>query len=54
MAQALSKSLAVAVGRSESGAMSATEKYRAGLDAKGRHDTVAGAFQVRHSTAGCG
>ena len=28
--------------------VSATEKYRAGLDAKGRQDTVAGAFEVRH------
>ena len=28
--------------------VSSTEKYRAGLDAKGRHDTVAGAFEVRH------
>jgi hypothetical protein len=28
--------------------VSASEKYRAGLDAKGRHDTVAGAFEVRH------
>lgn len=28
--------------------VSATEKYRAGLDAKGRQDTVAGAFAVRY------
>jgi ComF family protein len=28
--------------------VSSTEKYRAGLDAKGRRDTVAGAFEVRH------
>jgi ComF family protein len=28
--------------------VSASEKYRAGLDAKGRLDTVAGAFEVRH------
>ena len=28
--------------------VSSTEKYRAGLDAKGRQDTVAGAFEVRH------
>jgi predicted amidophosphoribosyltransferase len=27
--------------------VSSTEKYRAGLDAKGRQDTVAGAFEVR-------
>jgi predicted amidophosphoribosyltransferase len=28
--------------------VSTTEKYRAGLDRKGRQDTVAGAFQVAH------
>jgi len=28
--------------------VSESEKYRAGLDAKGRRDTVAGAFAVRH------
>ena len=28
--------------------VSTTEKYRAGMDAKGRRDTVAGAFQVVH------
>jgi ComF family protein len=28
--------------------VTSTEKYRAGLDAKGRRDTVAGAFEVRH------
>ena len=28
--------------------VSTTEKYRAGLDRKGRRDTVAGAFEVRH------
>jgi len=28
--------------------VSTTEKYRAGLDRKGRHDTVAGAFTVSH------
>lgn len=28
--------------------VSASEKYRAGLDAKGRRDTVAGAFAVHH------
>ena len=27
--------------------VSSSEKYRAGLDAKGRRDTVAGAFEVR-------
>jgi ComF family protein len=28
--------------------VTSSEKYRAGLDAKARHDTVAGAFEVRH------
>jgi predicted amidophosphoribosyltransferase len=28
--------------------VSTTAKYRAGLDRKGRQDTVAGAFQVAH------
>ena len=28
--------------------VASTEKYRAGLDVKGRHDTVAGAFEVSH------
>lgn len=28
--------------------VTSTEKYRAGLDAKGRRDTVTGAFEVRH------
>ena len=28
--------------------VSTTEKYRAGMDAKGRRETVAGAFQVTH------
>jgi len=28
--------------------VTSTEKYRAGLDRKGRRDTVAGAFEVRH------
>ena len=28
--------------------VSSSEKYRSGLDAKGRRDTVAGAFEVRH------
>lgn len=28
--------------------VTSTEKYRAGLDAKGRRDTVASAFEVRH------
>lgn len=29
--------------------VSSTEKFRAGLDRKGRRDTVAGAFEVRHA-----
>ena len=28
--------------------VTSTEKYRAGLDRKGRRDTVAGAFEVAH------
>jgi predicted amidophosphoribosyltransferase len=28
--------------------VSSSEKYRAGLDAKGRQETVAGAFEVLH------
>jgi predicted amidophosphoribosyltransferase len=28
--------------------VSSSEKYRAGLDARGRRETVTGAFEVRH------
>ena len=48
IAQALSKSLRLPLDDVSLLRVSGTEQYRAGLDAKGRHDTVAGAFQVRH------
>jgi ComF family protein len=47
MAQSLSKSLGLPLDEVSLVRVSGTEQYRAGLDAKGRHDTVAGAFQVR-------
>jgi predicted amidophosphoribosyltransferase len=49
IAHALSKSLGLPVDEVSLLRVSGTEQYRAGLDAKGRQDTVAGAFQVRHS-----
>ncbi len=49
IAQTLSKSLRLVLDDVSLLRVSGTEQYRAGLDAKGRHDTVAGAFQVRHS-----
>ena len=48
LAQALSKSLLLPLDEVSLLRVSASEKYRAGLDARGRHDTVAGAFEVRH------
>ena len=48
MAHSLSKSLGLPLDEVSLVRLSGTEQYRAGLDAKGRHDTVAGAFQVRH------
>ena len=48
LAQALSKALRLPLDEVSLVRVSSTEKYRAGLDAKGRHDTVAGAFEVRH------
>jgi len=48
IAQALSRGLALPVDEVSLVRVSSTEKYRAGLDAKGRRDTVAGAFEVRH------
>ena len=48
MAQSLSKSLRLPVDEVSLVRVSGSEKYRAGLDAKGRLDTVAGAFEVRH------
>ena len=46
IAHALSKSLQLPLDEVSLVRVSATEKYRAGLDAKGRQDTVAGAFEV--------
>jgi ComF family protein len=48
IAQALSKSLRLPLDEVSLLRPSAAEKYRAGLDAKGRRDTVAGAFEVAH------
>lgn len=48
LAQALSKSLRLPLDEVSLLRVSGSEKYRAGLDAKGRQDTVAGAFEVRH------
>ena len=49
IAQTLSKSLSLPLDEVSLLRVSGTEKHRAGLDAKGRSDTVAGAFRVRHS-----
>jgi ComF family protein len=49
LAQALSKSLGLPLDEVSLLRVSGSEKYRAGLDAKGRQDTVAGAFEVRHA-----
>ena len=48
IAQVLSKSLRLPLDEVSLVRVSSTEKYRAGMDAKGRRDTVAGAFEVRH------
>lgn len=48
VAEVLSKGLALPLDEVSLARISSTEKYRAGLDAKGRRDTVAGAFEVRH------
>lgn len=48
LAQALSRGLRLPLDEVSLVRVSSTEKYRAGLDAKGRRDTVAGAFEVRH------
>jgi ComF family protein len=48
MAQSLSGSLRLPVDEVSLVRGSSTEKYRAGLDGKGRQDTVEGAFEVRH------
>jgi len=48
MAQVLSRALRLPLDEVSLARVSLSEKYRAGLDAKGRRDTVAGAFEVRH------
>jgi len=48
VAEVLSKRLRLPLDEVSLVRVSSTEKYRAGLDAKGRRDTVAGAFEVRH------
>jgi ComF family protein len=48
IAEVLSKGLRLPMDEVSLVRVSSTEKYRAGLDAKGRRDTVAGAFEVRH------
>ena len=46
--QAVSKALKLPLDEVSLVRVSTTEKYRAGMDAKGRRDTVAGAFRVAH------
>jgi competence protein ComFC len=48
IAAALAKPLQVPVDEATLARVRGSEKYRAGLDPKGRRDTVAGAFAVRH------
>lgn len=48
VAEAVSKALKLPLDEVSLVRVSATEKYRAGLDRKGRRDTVAGAFAVSH------
>ncbi len=48
LVQALSRGLRLPIDEVSLVRVSSTEKYRAGLDVKGRHDTVAGAFEVSH------
>ena len=48
LAQSLSNSLGLPLDEVSLVRVSGTEQYRAGLDSKGRHDTVAGTFQVPH------
>lgn len=48
LAEVLSKRLRLPVDEVSLLRVSSSEKYRAGLDAKGRQDTVAGAFVVSH------
>ncbi|HET6975372.1 MAG TPA: hypothetical protein VFI24_03555 [Pyrinomonadaceae bacterium] len=48
LGQALSTSLRLPLDQASILRVSGSEKYRAGLDIKGRSDTVAGAFKVVH------
>jgi ComF family protein len=48
VATAVAKTLELPLDEASLVRVSTTEKYRAGLDRKGRHDTVAGAFAVSH------
>ena len=48
LARAVSKALKLPVDEVSLRRVSSTDKYRAGLDRKGRRDTVAGAFEVAH------
>lgn len=48
IAKGLSKSLGLPINETSLVRVSSTERYRAGLDAKGRRDTVTGAFEVRY------
>ncbi len=48
IAQALSKSLRLPLDEGSLVRVAAAEKYRAGLDSRGRQETVAGAFEVRY------
>ncbi len=48
LAQTLSKILQLPLDEVSLSRVSGSEKYRAGLDVKGRRDTVAGAFKVSH------
>jgi ComF family protein len=48
IAEVLAKGLRLPLDEVSLVRVSSTEKYRAGLDAKGRRDTVAGAFEVSH------
>jgi ComF family protein len=48
LATALAKSLRLPLDEASLVRVSESEKYRAGLDAKGRRDTVADAFKVLH------
>lgn len=48
LAEAVSRALMLPLDEVSLARVASTEKYRAGLDVKGRRDTVAGAFEVRH------